>query len=302
MKILVGVMHCIENEFEQCLAAIDRQTHPAYDRFVLSQLPNKEAHDRLYGTFSERARDVDLFVKIDADMVLARPTFFQEVVDRFTRESGLQHVQIALDDWFTGRRVMGLHVYRSTHRWVRNAEAHFVDMVDGEATLVNDIDVLAPAGSHCPNPSPFQAFHFGVHKATKVLQQERQDRNLNQSCTHWGHFALLEAHYHRSRDSRLGLAVAGFLHGIRHLYGPAHVDFSNAETRAAFERYRPMPPDELNRALRGLGPYGWSKLPHALRYELASYHGAHARTARDAVRVVTGWMANRYDRYRTDRF
>jgi len=36
MKILVGTLHVIENELDDCLAAIRAQTHPAHDLFVIS--------------------------------------------------------------------------------------------------------------------------------------------------------------------------------------------------------------------------------------------------------------------------
>lgn len=303
MKILVGIMHCIENEFEQCLAAIDQQTHPAYDRFIISNLPNKEAHDRLYETFMKHANKVDLFVKVDADMVLSRKTFFEELVARFIREEHLKHLQIALDDWFTDRRIMGLHAYRNDYRWVRNDELHFVDTVaNGIKTVktVNDRSILAPAAIHCPNPSPFQAFHFGVHKAVKVLQRGRNERHLGFSCTHWGHFACLESHYYRKKDFRLGLAVAGFLHAIQNLYEPSHVDFACTETKMAFEHYQNLQESKLNRELRSLGLYAWSALPHALRYELAYYHSAEDKRLLDWLRVLNRWRLNRFNRFRLD--
>lgn len=156
MNILVGIMHCIENEFAQCLESIDTRTLPAYGRFVVSNLPNKEAHGTLYRSFMERAYEVDLFIKVDADMVLGSPTFFDECAARFQSDPDLQHLAIAVNDWMTRRRIFGPHVYRSSHGWQETGEVIFVDMVDHPHQRVADTTDLAPAAVHCLDPSAFQ--------------------------------------------------------------------------------------------------------------------------------------------------
>lgn len=269
MKILVGVMHCIENEFEQCLKAIDSQTLPAYDRFVISNLPNKEAHDTLYRTFMDRAQDVDLFIKVDADMVLARHTFFQECADRFTADPALQHLEIALDDWMTKRRIFGLHVYRSSHKWHSNAEAIFVDMVDVLRKPVTDASELAPAAIHCPDPSPFQAYHFGVHKGVKFVQKDRGDVQAVQRVAHWNHFENLEQHFLETGDRRIGLAVVGFHDAVRNRWGASEVDFRSEVTRVRYSELDRLSARELDRLVRSQRLPGGMYLPHSVRFELS---------------------------------
>ncbi len=265
MRILVGTLHANENELEECLAAIRSQTHAAHDSFVISGKPNKEAHDELYQTFMKRAAEVDLFIKIDADMVLTRNTFFEEVAGRFSAAPDLDHLLIAVHDWMTDRQIMGLHVYRSSHRWNIGNEAYFVDMLDADHCLEKDRDRLAPAAMHCGNPSPFQAFHFGLHKAVKFTQLTRKDINLAQRETHWRHFKSLERHYRKTKERRLGLARLGFLHAIAHRFDARHVDYSCAESRAAFERYETLDMSGLDACARGFGPMGWCLLPFKLR-------------------------------------
>ena len=48
MKIYVGTLYSGENEFEECVAAIQNQTYKNYDHFVIRDLPNKEAHVTLF--------------------------------------------------------------------------------------------------------------------------------------------------------------------------------------------------------------------------------------------------------------
>jgi hypothetical protein len=265
LKILVGTLHCIENELEACLAAIQSQTYPAHDCFVISGKPNKEANDQLYQTFMDRARDVDLFIRIDADMVLCRNTFFEEVVERFTTEPDLGHLMISLYDWMTDKSIMGMHVYRCTHRWNLGAEAYFLDLQDGKHHIVADRDRLAPAAVHCGDPSPFQAFHFGLHKAVKFTQLARGNVDLSHRENHWRHFKNLDRHYQRSGDRRLGLARVGFLHALANGYDSRHVDFTCPEAHSAFERYQAMSLQQLNAKARSFGPVGWAFLPFKLR-------------------------------------
>ena len=274
MKILVGTLHAIENELDQCLAAIQGQTHPAHDSFIISGKPNKAAHDELYQTFMDRAGDVDLFIKIDADMVITRPTFFQEVVERFTAEPEMTHLLIAVHDWMTDRLIMGMHVFRSSHRWHCSADSReslFVDMVDVEEKVTKDRDVLAPAAIHCGDPSPFQAFHFGLHKAVKFSQHGRDEVNFSQRETHWRHFKTLDRHYRKTREPRLALARIGFLHALAHRFEFRHVDYACEETHAAFSQYADLTTTQLSAKARGFGPAAWPFLPFKLRRMAANW-------------------------------
>ena len=40
MRIFVGTLKTIENEFEECVASIERQTHQNFEHFVFEDLPN----------------------------------------------------------------------------------------------------------------------------------------------------------------------------------------------------------------------------------------------------------------------
>ena len=60
MRILVGTLYTIENELEECLAAIKSQTHPDFESFVLQDLPKETACATLYRNFMDRADQFDL--------------------------------------------------------------------------------------------------------------------------------------------------------------------------------------------------------------------------------------------------
>jgi hypothetical protein len=270
MKILVGILHTIENEFQACLKAIHEQTQPPFDIFFISNRPNKEAHDELYKTFMDRAVEVDLFIKIDADMVLTRATFFAEIIEHFIQRPDLGHLTIAVHDWMTDRSVMGLHVFRSNHRWIIGRESYFVDTLDTTKDAEKDRENLAPAAIHCGDPSVFQAFHFGLHKAVKFAQITREAIDYSQRETHWRHFKSLDRHSQRNRDRRLALARAGFIHALANRFDSRHVDYSFAESHAAFSQYKELDSGQIDAKLRAFGPISWKFLPFRLRRHAAN--------------------------------
>ncbi len=71
MKILIGILYCIENERDACVKSIEAQTHRDFDYFIVENLPKKEAHHQLYTRFAASATEYDIFVKLDADMVIS---------------------------------------------------------------------------------------------------------------------------------------------------------------------------------------------------------------------------------------
>lgn len=51
MRLFVGTLYTIENEFDECVASIALQSYRNFQHFVFRNLPNKEAHDALYSAF-----------------------------------------------------------------------------------------------------------------------------------------------------------------------------------------------------------------------------------------------------------
>lgn len=232
MKLLVGIMHTIENEFEACVDAIKQQTHQDFDYFVIENLPNKEAHDTLYQKFMDNADKYDLFVKIDADMVLCRTTFFEEVVKKMRGNPDIGHLEVAVHDFFTDRLIYGLNTFRNTVKWdTRSCEVIFVDRIVESYNHTHDNYELAPAAYHCPNPSDFQAFHFGLHKAVKVIQINSPEINSSAAKEHWRNITLLHRNYSNKKDEKLGMAILGVHWALKQKATYKYVDFNNSITK-----------------------------------------------------------------------
>ena len=127
MRILVGTLYSIENEFEECLEGIRQQTYRDFEHFVIQGLPKREAHDALYGTFMTRANEFGLFMKVDADMVITNRDLFARIVDTFRQSPNTDVFTIEVYDFFTNRLIDGMHTFRSTVRWQKRENAIFTD-------------------------------------------------------------------------------------------------------------------------------------------------------------------------------
>jgi len=166
LKVLVGTLKTIENEFSECRDRIAQQTYPCIEHKVFENLPNAEAHLKLFHHFLERKNEVDLLVKVDADTVLKDTHSIEEIVKRFQDNDSLEHVQYQLFDFFTNKPIWGLNCYRNTIE-LREQDPLFVDrFVVGkpEKRIFLEGEI---AGNHSPNPSDFQALHFGFHRQLK---------------------------------------------------------------------------------------------------------------------------------------
>lgn len=275
-RFLVGVGYCIEREFEDCIESINSQVDCELRVFVLEGLTQKEAHNQLYDNFMAQAGDFDYFIKVDADMVLERPTLFKEIAAKFDRSPELVHLQIGVYDWMTDSLIFGLHVYRSSYNFVPNVERIFVDVASHSGKFDSDATELAPAALHCRDPSEFQAYHFGLHKGVKFVQKDTMNVREDFRGYHWNHFLNMEKHYLRSKDRRLAFALLGFQDAIRWRWGSDEVDFTNERVKIRFLRLKRLFSQLLHKGCLWSWRTGHRGLPPEERYEWTKYwaHGS----------------------------
>jgi hypothetical protein len=293
MRICVGTLYSGEREFDQCRASIRRQTHAAADHFVVRNLPNREAHQALYRGFEKRSESNDLFVKIDADMVIRRDGFFADLVAWFQDHPGIDELEIAVQDFFTDRMIFGLHAFRSHVRWPVIDEALFVDQSPVPASRrCQSYEALAPAADHCPDPSPFQAFHYGVHKALKILQPDREESSRPYRVFHWDLLRAVEEHRRRVPDPRLDLVLLGAELAFTGRFAPHHLDYHDPELRRFLESLGGLSDDRISREVARHRRRNWGWLPHPVRREvLAATRGS--QTLSCSLREFVHWSRRR---------
>lgn len=245
-KFLIGTMYVDEQEFPACVQAIHSQSGVEVEHVVVEGLSHQAAHEKLYSTFMQRAADVDYFMKVDADMVLCRSTFCHEVATWFAAHPDMKRFTIWVHDFFPDRLVRGLHSWRNDVRWPATVDKVVADAdVVGRECSFEDQTELAPAAWHCPDASPFQAYHYGLIRAVKVVRAMQLG---------WFHgFLLRDTWKHlqkRWQDRRLLLACLGGEDVYRGRFGADDLDYQCSRTREACATWNAMDSESLYRELR----------------------------------------------------
>lgn len=169
IKVFVGTMYTIENEIQECINSILKQKNVEIDHAIVSNLPEKEAHNRLWDHWHSRMNDFDLFVKVDADTVVRSDHAF-EVAYNLIKEKNATGIQAPLLDHLSSNLINGLNFFSTKVSFNVSTSDLYCDRVDiGNTHILREYlpDELRPAGDHCPNPSNIQAFHYGLHRQLK---------------------------------------------------------------------------------------------------------------------------------------
>jgi hypothetical protein len=287
VRVLIGTLYTGENEFEQSKRSLQRQTHEHWEQVVLKHLPNKEAHDRLYRTFMEHADDFDLFLKLDADMVFRSKTALRTLVKLFESHPELDDALLAVRDWASDSLIMGLHAYSHRAVWTSSEEELFVDhtpSVPGKRLATKGPP--APLVDHSPDPSPFQAFRFGVHRALKVVQRDRSRLDLFRARMQWTLLNDVRRRFAETGHRRFGLIVAGAEDVFSETVTRADYDDTSDDLRERFDqRYADRSSGSLKAALPS-----WGKTPSRQWTAFVETVGA-GRIARSACVAIPKRMA-----------
>lgn len=268
MRILVTTLYAGENEFEDCVESVRTQTLAPVEHLIIENLPKREAHEKLYGTFMRRRDEFDLLIKVDADMVLCSNDLFSEIVSRFEHEPEMWVLGIKVRDFYTDRLMSGLNIYRNTIAWSANGDMVFTDQFDLEpGRYRRDDRMLAPAAHHCPDPSPFQAFHFGVHRGVKAVVALKRSF-YETAYMRYREIELTWRHFQRIRDPRLGLAVLGGEYALQGNFTDTQLDRDNPEVQAVFEHHCNADASRLDRQIRELRRGNSIRWPWWVRMEI----------------------------------
>ncbi|MDY6829438.1 MAG: hypothetical protein SV583_08680 [Pseudomonadota bacterium] len=191
------------------LASVQGQLCVSTDHFVISGMTNVEAHRVLYRHFMSQSGRADVFVKLDADMVLRGTYALALIAQKFSEDSELDHAVFFVHDWISDSLIVGLHAFSDRVVWDEVGEDLFVDApprYEGSKKLFGEIGAIA---DHACNPTPFQCFRFGVHRMSKVVQRGRIILDIGQSEMQWRLLCSVWAAYQKDRDPRRLLALIG---------------------------------------------------------------------------------------------
>jgi len=251
-RLLVLTLFSGEREFDRCRSSLELQEYPSWEQRVFENLPNTEAHARLYETIMTERENFGLFLKLDADMVLADGEVLSDLVRVFEERPELDHLVVAVTDWMTDSHIIGAHLFSNRVRWRRHAETLYVDPdpdFPGRKLIVDEPprNLILHAG----DPSPLQAFHFGAHRALQASQVYRKlrDARPHNARIQRQYLDRVWDHYVRSGDRRLGLTVLAADMVFKKELPPTANEYSDAALLAAFEAAEALDDGEIRERL-----------------------------------------------------
>ncbi len=265
MRILIGILHCIENEYQECINALQQQTDKNFEYFVLDNLPKKHAADEVYKKFMQNSGEFDIFMKLDADMVIEDSRFLEHVVEEFELRPWMQLLSLPVYDYFTERLIPAVNIYRNDVKFPMKHDGLFTDQnpVPDEKSLFS-IQGLDGVVSHCKNPSLFQAFHFGLHRGVKIRYGDIQNlwERVALHCVNhekvWENFLI-------RKEARLGQATLSGELAISGLFGPDNVSYGDQFAKEKFFEYEKWSSDDLKKEIIRLRLINFGWLPWWIR-------------------------------------
>lgn len=168
-RILIVTLSVGEPQLPRLERSIGEQDYPQerLRHIVIRDCPNQDAHQHLYSLFA--ATGFDIMVKLDADMVITRRTFFSEIA-RFFAASDCDMLQCALFDHYSRGPMQGVNAYRNIgEMFHRSTESLFTDRttIPVRKRYVASSAFL-DALEHAPEFTAEQAVRFGLHRASKL--------------------------------------------------------------------------------------------------------------------------------------
>jgi hypothetical protein len=213
--MLVGTLECGEGDFAKSVESINAQCDIDVEHIVFSNMDEPSAHHALYSTWNRRKHEFDLFVKVDADIVLSNERVLKTFADVFESNHNITGVQAYLHDYYTDSMIFGITCINRVPVLNDAVDRLYCDRVDsGHNKIVRGNDLpkmLNPAGYHCHESSELQAFHFGLHRAKKKQHAVK---------------SLVKQAYKQHNDRRRGLALIGFLVGETHTGDTSYRDIA----------------------------------------------------------------------------
>ncbi len=92
-------------------------------------------------------------MKLDGDMVLGDGYTFLRALDYLEKHPEIELVLLPVRDSFTGRDIVGMHLYRPTVRWTERLDNLFTDSngLSSDQQAVSGLGLERPV-LHCPDP------------------------------------------------------------------------------------------------------------------------------------------------------
>lgn len=236
LKVLFLTLYSGENEYDELQQSLKIQSYRNWEHIVFRNLPNKTAHMKLYSHIMNNSSKYDLFIKLDADMTLKDEHTLKQIVQFFIDNPNVGQANFSVWDVISQQPIMGLIAFRKNTRWEETEEMLFVDntpKIDGIRLLVWGNP--SPVANHSQNPSIFQAFHFGAHRAMKAIQRNRNKIDTIQSAIQWNFLWRAWRNYKIERDMKRAYFLLGAYYMWKGKLGDTANNYSDPNLKSSFK-------------------------------------------------------------------
>ena len=162
-------------------------------------------------------------------------------MEEFESNEVLDRLYIPCYDHFKGKNMGGVNVYRNTVKWKKNEDNFFTDRAHLKETIreFKKWEVLEeqPLIHHSPDPSPFQAFHFGLHRMMKVIQPGKGFREVTIRKNNWYLFKSIKERYDHYKYENLLYALSGADAALRYPLKSEDISYGNKKVEKIFDQY-----------------------------------------------------------------
>jgi hypothetical protein len=152
-----------------------------------------------------------------------------------------------VDDWVSGSAIVGIHMYRNVVRWPRCADPLFTDLPPAirarRRYLLNRPP--SPLAAHSPDPSPLQAFHYGLHRGLKAFPRGEAALRPLHAIVGWRLLKRIWRRFEGCGDPRLGLAQLAVNHVLERGVTPEECSYSGPGLRDLLSLYEGMSVEEM---------------------------------------------------------
>jgi hypothetical protein len=131
--------------------------------------------------------------------------------------AGLDHLVLSVHDYYTESSISGVHIFSNRCTWENSNDNVFVDhnpAISGHRQLFFNKETSSNLVTHAFQQSDEDAIAFGVHKFSKVLQNQDFPYSYSQLLNHWGNINLLIKMYGNQHDKKRKLAICAVLNCI----------------------------------------------------------------------------------------
>lgn len=231
-KVFIGTLFSGEGEFERCKSILDKQVDADIVHYIVDNKPILEACEEMYSTWSRVNNDFDIFIQVDADMVLKNSnTVF--TIAKTLCDSEYNHISYPVFDHLSNHNIWALNAYLPSVVFptLKNKYKPDMEFIKGKKypniTLNNEF-----MAHHAETPTTKQAFHYGWHRQLRIVKSPGQK-------------IILKNLYNAPSNIYRSWAIAGAEYAKKHLQ--ATQDFSPIEyTNNIFiENYRTFIKDQV---------------------------------------------------------